>query len=93
MAGVSKLAEEVTDESLGSFIQVFEVGGELNGGVSAEMREWSDIDLKCGIGKEEEHLTRDEGGAAEERRKSLCRHACCWPFAQKREKRLGFLET
>jgi len=39
MAGVSKLAEEVTDESLGSFIQVLEVGGELNGGVSAEMRE------------------------------------------------------
>ena len=31
------------------------------------MREWSDTGLKCGIGKEEEHLTRDEGGGAPEK--------------------------
>ena len=31
------------------------------------MREWSDTNLKCGIGKEEEHLTRDEGGGAPEK--------------------------
>ena len=42
--------EEVADEPLGALIQVLEVGRELNSGVSAEMKEWSDADLRCDIG-------------------------------------------
>ena len=37
-AGLGELTEEVVDEPLGALVQVLEVGGELNGGVSAEMR-------------------------------------------------------
>ena len=45
-AGLVALAEEVADEPLGALIQVLEVGRELNSGVSAEMKEWSDADLR-----------------------------------------------
>ena len=45
-AAVGKLVEEVADEPLGALIQVLEVGRELNSGVSAEMKEWSDADLR-----------------------------------------------
>ena len=51
------MAEEVADEPLGALIQVLEVGREIGVGVSAEMRKWSDADLRCSIDKEEEHLT------------------------------------
>ena len=80
-AGFGELAEEVADVTLGALIQVLEVGGELNGGVSAEMRKWSEEDLRCSIDKKMKHLTRGEDGAAEERRRNPHRHACCWPFA------------
>jgi hypothetical protein len=45
-AGLIPLTEEVADEPLGALIQVLEVGRELNSGVSAEMKEWSDADLR-----------------------------------------------
>ena len=48
-AGLGELAEEVTDVALGTLVQGLEVGGELDGGVSAEMK--SDEDLKCNIGE------------------------------------------
>ena len=38
MAGFGELAEEVADVTLGTLIQVLEVGKELDGGVSIEMR-------------------------------------------------------
>ena len=79
------------NEPLGALIQLLEVGRELNGGVSTEMRKWSEADLRCSIDKKEKHLTRGEDGAAEERRRRPRRHACCWPFAQGKERRLGFL--
>ena len=85
------MAEEVADEPLGALIQVLEVGREIGVAVSAEMRKWSDADLRCSIDKEEEHLTRGEDEATEERRRSLHRHACCWPCARGKERRLGFL--
>ena len=44
--------EEVADEPLGALVQILEVGGELNGGVSAEIRRWSDTDLGCSIDRE-----------------------------------------
>ena len=47
-AGFGELAEEVADVALGTLIQGLEVDGELNGGVSAEMK--SDGDLRCNIG-------------------------------------------
>jgi hypothetical protein len=37
-AGLGELAEEVADEPLGALVQILEVGRELNGGVSTEMR-------------------------------------------------------
>ena len=43
-AGFGKLAEEVADVSLSTLVQGLEVGGELDGGVSADME--SDGDLK-----------------------------------------------
>ena len=52
-ASFDELAEEVADVTLGALIQVLEVGGELNGGVSAEMRRWSEADLRYGIDKQE----------------------------------------
>ena len=48
-AGFGELAEEVVDVTLGALIRVLEVGGELNGGVSAGMR--SDGNLRCNIGE------------------------------------------
>ena len=48
-AGFIDLAEEVADATLCALIQVLEVGRELDGGVSAEMK--SDEDLKCNIGE------------------------------------------
>ena len=42
--GFGELAEEVADVALGTLIQGLEVGGELDGGVSADME--SDGDLK-----------------------------------------------
>ena len=80
------------DESLGALIQILEVGGELGIGVSAEMRKWSDADLKNSIGKRKKRLIRDGDGAAEERWRSPRRRACCWPSARRKKERLGFLE-
>ena len=87
------MAEEVADEALGALIQILEVGGELGVGVSAEMRRWSDADLKCSIGEKEKRLTRGDDEAAEERRKDLRQHACCWPSVrrERERERLGFL--
>jgi len=76
-AGFGELAEEVADVTLGALIQVLEVGGELDGGVSAEMRKWSEEDLRCSIDKKKKHLTQGEDGAAEERRRNPRRHASC----------------
>jgi len=56
-AGIGKLAEEVADVALGTLVQGLEVGGELNGGVSAKMRKWLDEDLRCSIDKKDECLT------------------------------------
>ena len=47
-AGFGELAEEVADVALGTLIQGLEVGGELDGDISTEMR--SDRDLRCSIG-------------------------------------------
>ena len=47
--GFGELAEEVVDITLGTLVQGLEVGGELNGGVSAGMR--SDGNLRCNIGE------------------------------------------
>jgi len=68
-AGFGSLAEEVADVTLGALIPVLEVGGELNGGVSAEIRKWSDGDLRCSIDRKDECLTPSGDGAAEERRR------------------------
>ena len=87
------MAEEVADVTLGALIQVLEVGGELDSGVSAKMRRWSEADLRCGIEKKERRLTRGVDVAAEEHQRNPRRHACCWPFAQRKEERLGFLEN
>ena len=76
-AGLVALAEEVVNEPLGALIQVLEVGGELDVNVSAEMRRWSDTDLRCSIGEEENHLTRGEDGAVEECQRNPRRHASC----------------
>ena len=38
VVGFGELAEEVADVTLGTLIQVLEVGKELDGGVSIEMR-------------------------------------------------------
>jgi len=86
--GFGELAEEVADVALGTLIQGLEVGGELDGGVSAEMR--SDGDLRCGIDRKDECLTQGGDGAVEERQKIPRRRACCWPFVRMEEKRLGF---
>ena len=80
------------NEPLGALIQLLEVDGELNGGVSTEMRKWSEADLRCSIDKKEKHLTRGDDGAAEERRWSPHRRACCWPFTRRKKGRLRFLE-
>ena len=77
---------------MGALIQILEVGGELGIGVSAEMRKWSDADLKNSIGKRKKRLIQDGDGAAEEHQRNPRRHACCWPFARERKERLGFLE-
>ena len=90
-AGFGELAEEVADVALGTLVQGLEVGGELNGGVSAEVKRWSEADLRCSIDKEEQCLTQGGDGAAEERRKIPRQRACCWPFVRRKEKRLGFL--
>ena len=84
------MAEEVRDKPLGALVNVLEVGGKLNGGISTEMRRWSDTDLGCSIDKKDECLTRGEDGAAGERQRNPRRHACCWPFAQEKEEKLGF---
>ena len=89
--GFGELAEEVADEPLSALIQVLEVGQKIGVDVSVEMISWSDADLRCSIDKEEKHLTRGEDRAAEECRRSLCRHACCWPSARRERERLGFL--
>ena len=88
-AGFGELAEEVADVALGTLIQGLKVGEELDGGVSVEMK--SDGDLRCGIDRKDECLTRGRDEAAEERRKIPRRRACCWPFVRTEEKRLGFL--
>ena len=54
-AAIGKLAEEVADVALGTLVQGLEVVGELDGGVSAEIR--SDEDLRCSIDKKDECLT------------------------------------
>ena len=77
VAGFSDLAEVVADATLGALIQVLEVGGELDGGVSAEMRKWSEEDLRCSIDKKKKHLTQGEDGAAEERQRNPRQHASC----------------
>ena len=58
-AGFSELAEEVTDVAFGTLVQGLEVDGELNGGVSAEMRRWSGADLRCGIDKKNDVLPKE----------------------------------
>ena len=77
------------DEALSALILVLEIGRELGIDVFAEMRRWSDTDIKCSIDKEEKHLTRGEDGAAEERRKNPCQHACCWPSVQEKGRKAG----
>ena len=57
-AGFSELAEEVTDVAFGTLVQGLEVGGDLSGGVSAEMRRWSGADLRCGIDKKNDVLPK-----------------------------------
>ena len=74
-AGIGKLAEEVADVALGTLVQGLEVGGELDGGVFAEMR--SDGNLRCSIDRKGEYLTQGRDGAVEERRKIPRRRACC----------------
>ena len=66
-AGFGELTEEVADVALGTLVQGLEVGGELDGGVSTEMK--SDGDLKCNIGEKMNDLP--EAGA--ERRRSTGR--------------------
>ena len=66
-----------------------EVGGELDGGVSVEMR--SDRNLSCSIDRKGEYLTQGGDGAAEEHRKIPHRRSCCWPFVQMEGRMLGFL--
>ena len=80
-AGFGELAEEVADVALGKLVQGLEVGGELDGGVFAEMR--SDGNLRCSTDRKGEYLTQGGDGAAEERRKNLRQHACCWPSARR----------
>ena len=89
MAGFGELAEEVAYVALGTLVQGLEVGGVLDGGVSAEMR--SDGDLRCSIDKKDECLTQGGDRVAEERQKIARRRACCWPFVQAKEKSLGIL--
>jgi len=64
-AGFGVLAEEVADVALGTLVQGLEVGEELDGGVSAEMR--SDRDLRCSIGRRMNVLPE----AGTERRRSV----------------------
>ena len=64
-AGFGELADKVADVALSTLVQGLEVGGVLDGGVSAEMR--SDGDLRCSIDRKDECLTQGGGGAAEER--------------------------
>ena len=90
-AGIGELAEEVADVALGAFFQSLEVGRELDGDVFAEMKRWLEAALRCSIDKEEQRLTQGGDGAAEERRKIPHQRACCWPFVQMEERRLGFL--
>ena len=87
--GFGELAEEVADVTLGTLIQGLEVGGELDGGGSAEMK--LDGDLRCSIGGKTKCLTRGGDEEAEERQKIPHQRACCWPFVQVEETRLGFL--
>ena len=84
------MAEEVADVALGAFFQSLEVGRELDGGVSAEMKRWLEAALRCSIDKEDQRLTQGGDGAAEERWKIPRRRACCWPFAPMEERRLKF---
>jgi hypothetical protein len=69
-AGLVKLAEELADEPLGALVQVLDVGGKLGVGAPAEIRRWSDADLKYGIGREREASYQRRGwsgeGASEE---------------------------
>ena len=74
-AGFGKLAEEVADVAQSTLVQGLEVGGELDGGISAEIR--SDGDLRCDIGGKVKYLTRGGDGAVEERRKIPRRCTCC----------------
>jgi len=74
-AGFGELAEEVADVALGKLVQGLEVGGELDGGVFAEMR--SDGNLRCSTDRKGEYLTQGGDGAVEERRKIPRRCACC----------------
>ena len=80
-AGLVPLAEEVVDESLGALIQGLEVCRELGIDVPAEIKNKSATNLEYSIGGEGKCITRDEDGAAEERRRSPRWHACCSPFA------------
>ena len=45
-AGIVQLAEEVTDEPLGTFVQGLEVGGELSVDVPTEIKNQSEIRSK-----------------------------------------------
>ena len=65
MAGFGELAEEVAYVALGTLVQGLEVGGELDGDISAEMR--SDRDLRCSIGRRMNVLPE----AGTERRRSV----------------------
>jgi hypothetical protein len=57
-AGFGKLAEEVTDVAFGTLVQGLEVGGDLSGGISTEMRRWSGADLRFDIDKKNDILPK-----------------------------------
>ena len=61
-ASLGELVEEVVDVVLSTLIQDLEVGRELDGGVSADMR--SDGDLKCSNDRKGECFTRSGDKAA-----------------------------
>ena len=58
VAGLNELAEEVANVALSTLVQGLEVGGDLSGGVSAEMRMWSRADLRFGIDKKNDILPK-----------------------------------
>ena len=88
-ADLGELAEEVADVILSTLIQDLEVIGELDGGVSTDMR--SNGDLKCSNDRKGECFTRGGDKAAGEHRRNPRQRACCWPSVLVKERRLGFL--